>query len=303
MIRLLQQHQVDQRKYDHCISMDASGLPYGYSWYLDTLCSWQVLVKNDYEAVWPLPINKKFGLSYYYRPYTIQQLGIFSKKPLSDEDLLSFVHHLCQNIGFADVFLNEGQLPAPVYRAQYASMPNYVLSLSGSYQKIYEGFNNNTKRAIKRSAKEQLQLFEHDGPKVLLDLFKANRGAKLNLKDLFYKQMERAMFTYLHRKMGKVYTVYGAGNQIVAGAFVVMSTKRHVLLFTAISEAGKQQAAMHFLINEHLIFHSEKPLLFDFEGSQDEGVARFYRGFGAQLKEYTRLQYNNLPFPLKYLKR
>lgn len=283
--------------------MDASGLPYAYTWYLNTLCEWQVLIKNDYEAVWPLPIRRKLGVAYYYRPFSIQQLGIFSKKPLTDEDLVSFVNSLCASVKFADVYLNEGQLPAPAYRVKYASLPNYVLSLHSSYQKLYEQFNTNTKRALKKADAQDLQLFEHDPPKVLLNLFKANIGAKLNLDPLFYAQIERGMFTYLHHKMGKLYTVYGVGNQVVAAAFIIMAPKRHILLSSAISEEGKNQAAMHYLLNEHLIFNSGNDVVFDFEGSMNPGIARFYKGFGAELRQYTRLHYNGLPPLLKWLKQ
>lgn len=303
MIRLLKQHQIDEKKYNHCISMDASGLPYGYTWYLNTLCEWQVLVKNDYEAVWPLPLNRKYGIAYYYRPYSIQQLGIFSKKPLSDEDLVSFVNSLCSNVRFADVYMNEGQLPGPAYRVKYASLPNYVLPLHLSYQQLYEQFSTNTKRNVKKAVSHDLQLFEHDAPKVLLDLFKQNVGVKLKLEPQFYKQMERGMFTYLHHKMGKLYTVYGAGNQVVAAAFIIMAPKRQILLSSAISDEGKRQAAMHFLMNEHFIFNCEQNVVFDFEGSMNPGIAQFNKGFGAELRLYTRMHYNGLPTLLQWLKK
>ena len=83
MIRYMQHHAIDRVKYDHCVRMDVKGLVYGFSWYLDTLTeSWDALILNDYDAVWPLPVRTKWGLKYFFRPFAVQQLGIFSKLPL-----------------------------------------------------------------------------------------------------------------------------------------------------------------------------------------------------------------------------
>ena len=42
--------------------------------------------------------------------------------------------------------------------------------------------------------------------------------------------------------------------------------------------------------------------IFDFEGSNIEGVARFYKGFGAVKKIYSTIKVNKLPYFIKWLK-
>jgi len=306
MIKYVKHHFIDKPKYDHCIKLDEHGLTYGFSWYLDTVCeSWDALVLNDYDAVWPLPVRRKFGVKYFFRPFAVQQLGIFSKIVLEDHQYTDFVRAMTEACQFADIYLNENQLVAiadtPGMQTQINR--NYLLDINTSYRQIYHGYNTNTRRAIKKSNEQDLQIFEHDSPDVLMDLFRHNKGAELKLSEAFYRSFKKLMFQALHRGVGKLWTVYGAGNRICAGAFFLESKSRSTLLFTGLDEVGKSSRAMFFLLNEYIILHSEKGKLLDFEGSNDAGVARFYQGFGAREFNYQQLKYNGLPMPLRWLKK
>ena len=44
-------------------------------------------------------------------------------------------------------------------------------------------------------------------------------------------------------------------------------------------------------------------ITFDFEGSNDKNLARFYKSFGSKECVYLQIKKNNLPFPLKLLKK
>ncbi len=306
MIKYLKNHFIDRFKYDQCIKLDETGIIYGLSWYMDIICEeWDALVLNDYDAVWPLPLRYKWGVKYFYRPYAVQQLGIFTKKPLNPSTLEEFIKALKQHCQYADVYLNEGQVLSERKVPLVKFMPNrnMMLDVSCSYQDIYNGFNTNTRRNIKASQKSKLQLFEQDGPEVLVRLFKDNKAKDLKLSDSFYRNIEKAMYHCLHHNCGRVWTVYGGPNIVVAGAFITEFSGRATLLFTALdSGMGKELKAMFFLINEFLIYYSTKLRLFDFEGSNDDNLVRFYGGFGAEEKTYYNLKYNGLPWPLKLMK-
>ncbi len=306
MIRYVRNNFINRGKYDHCVRMDELGLFYGYSWYLDEVCSnWDCLVLNDYDAVWPLPLRVKFGLKYFYRPFAVQQLGFFSKRALTEDEGKQFLEAMTSNCRYADLYLNEGQLEfaSKHPHLRYHNNINLTLSLNQTFREIYHSYSKNTRRNISKASNNKLQIFEHDDPERLVNLFKENRGESLNLTGEFYRNMSKAMYNALHKSIGKVWTVYNERNSLCGGIFVIETDKRHTLLFSASSQEGKELRAMYYLINEYLIYSCGSHKIFDFEGSNHSGLQRFYQGFGAQVKTYINVQYNGLPWPLRWLKR
>ena len=60
---------------------------------------------------------------------------------------------------------------------------------------------------------------------------------------------------------------------------------------------------MFYLINEVIKKYSQQDLIFDFEGSDNESLARFYKGFGGYETSYLNLKRNELPLPFKWFKK
>lgn len=303
MIRYIPHTYINREKYDQCVRLDRGSLIYALSWYLDTVCeSWDVLVLDDYEAVWPLPVRTKFGFTYFYRPFAVQQLGIFSREELSPGILDRFAKQLTRHCSFAEIFLNSGQAISPSPNISLMENQNFLLNINRKYQNIYEGYSKGLRRNIRKAEKRRWQIMESDSPRVLINLFRDNRGARERIPDQFFLNMEKVMYASLHRQTGYIWTVYSGPNELCAGIFVVEHAGRLTVLFTGLSENGKKWGAMPYLINEFIIFQSGKKFLLDFEGSNNPGIARFYAGFGAYPTYYERLKYNGLPLVLKWLK-
>jgi len=55
---------------------------------------------------------------------------------------------------------------------------------------------------------------------------------------------------------------------------------------------------MPFLIDSFIKGHSETKKIFDFEGSNDTNLARFYKSFGSIVVHYPHVFYNELPWYL-----
>ena len=94
----LRHNQIDRIKWDATIAQSLCDLPYAYSWYLDVVCPmWEALVTEDYAYVMPLPLKKKWGISYLIHPIWVQQLGVFSAQEVTTEKLEAFrciIHYL-----------------------------------------------------------------------------------------------------------------------------------------------------------------------------------------------------------------
>lgn len=307
MIQLRSANYIDFEKYDHCVQMDLSQLPYAQSWYLKTVCEhWDCLVLNDYDAVWPLPYRIKFGLKYYYRPFGIQQLGVFSKIDLSKEQLAAFVKEALSQVRFTDIYLNEGQTVSSkvlTRRTRLAEQANFCLPLGKSYEQIYQGFSTNLKRKLKKAQTEKLQIFESDSAQDVLKLFKEEKQKDLELSPAFYQTMEQLLFQLMHKGRVKVLTIYGGPNQLIAGAVFLEHQQRSIFLLSGLNEFGRESNAMAYLINEYLIYNADRIRLLDFEGSSNPGLARFYQSFGAENRPYFHLKSNRLPWPISLLKK
>jgi len=102
---------------------------------------------------------------------------------------------------------------------------------------------------------------------------------------------------------GMIYAAYNQHNTLCAAAFFFFSGKRVTYLNAVSTEEGKNINAMHLIVDQFIKEHSGSALTLDFEGSIIPGIARFYNGFGALAEQYYSLKSNNLPLPLRWLKK
>ena len=90
-IQHLRHNQIDRTRWDATVSRALCDLPYAYSWYLDVVCPmWEALATEDYAFVMPLPLKKKWGISYLIHPIWVQQLGVFSAQEVTTEIFSAF---------------------------------------------------------------------------------------------------------------------------------------------------------------------------------------------------------------------
>jgi hypothetical protein len=85
----------------------------------------------------------------------------------------------------------------------------------------------------------------------------------------------------------------------MAGAFFIRSHKKATFLFSGLAEVGRQKSAMPFLIDSYIRESSNKHLTFDFDGSNEPNLARFYKSFGSNEVIYQRVIIDRLPALLK----
>ena len=69
-------------------------------------------------------------------------------------------------------------------------------------------------------------------------------------------------------------------NKIIAASFILKSENRLIYRTGTSNQKGKDLKAMFFLVESIIKTYSSSNYILDFEGSELEGVARFYNGFG-----------------------
>ncbi|MDO9511291.1 MAG: GNAT family N-acetyltransferase [Bacteroidales bacterium] len=304
MIKHLKYNEIDKVQWDACINRSFNGNIYALSWYLDIVCyGWEALIEDDYETVFPLTNGKKGGIDYLFQPNFSQQLGIFSVKRMDAETVVRFINNIPGHYRLIEINLNRHN-KLPDNFDSYKNNINTELPLIQDYTGLWSAYSENTRRNIKKARNQGLQLTRHSGPEALIRLFRENRGREIKQwSDRQYKMLSNLLHTCIHKQTGEVYSVHNAHNELCASAFFARSHGRIIFLFSGLSKDGKESGAMPFLIDAVINQHAASNLILDFEGSNDEGLARFYASFGAEQVQYPAIRINNLPFLIQWVHR
>lgn len=294
MIHFLEHKTIDRTKWDALIA--ECGNIYAYSWYLDIVHpGWEALVEDDYQAVMPLTGGKKFGVNYLFQPYFVQQLGVFSKSPMTAEITEAFVKAIPSKYRFAEIRLNEGNAFADgAQGVEYHR--NVLLDLNQDYDTIRAHYHQNTKRNLAKAESCNLQLVTTVIPYHVVALFRDNRGALLNK----WGDAEYDVLTTLAQVAQNRHTAFILGvsekgvGQLLCAAIFMKTKNRITFLFSGLTEEGKQRQAMTWLLDQVIQQYAHQPITFDFEGSDDDNLARFYLGFGGEEVKYPSYTFNRL---------
>jgi hypothetical protein len=79
------------------------------------------------------------------------------------------------------------------------------------------------------------------------------------------------------------------------------SHDRIIFLFSGSDEKHKDKHALTMILDNVIREFSETQYTLDFEGSDNDGLARFYKGFGGTEVFYPELKYNNLRGLFKFI--
>lgn len=294
MIQYLQHNEIDPKKWDATIA--TCGNIYAFSWYLDIVHpGWEALVEEDYQSVMPLTGGKKFGVNYLFQPYFVQQLGVFSKLPLTEEKMRSFLDAIPQKFRFIEIRLNESNtLNKSIQEFDYHR--NILLDLNQDFNIIRSNYHTNTKRNLAKAESNNLQLVDTVIPYHVVALFTDNRGALLDKwGDAEYARLTALTQVAVNRKAAFVLGVTEKGvGRLLCAAIFMKTDHRITFLFSGLTEEGKQRQAMTYLIDQVLQRYANQPVVFDFEGSDDDNLARFYLGFGGKEVNYPSYTFNRL---------
>jgi hypothetical protein len=168
------------------------------------------------------------------------------------------------------------------------------------YQRIVAAYSENLRRNIRKAEIAGMERVENVSPAELIQLFRQNRGHSIqNLGDKEYTILERLAHALLHRGMASLTAAMAGGNRLLAGALISELPNQSTFLFSATERREENHGALAWLIDRYLRDHAGEARFFDFEGSDNPGLARFYAGFGARETSYPAIRLNTLPEPLR----
>lgn len=276
-IRHLQNKSIDYKLWDKCISESINQLTYAYTWYLDVVSpNWEALVSENYEFIMPLPIKRKYSLPYLVQPVLTQQLGIFSKQVVDENTVQLFINELPS-------FSYELNLNEQNFLSIGITWPNYILNLDSQYPEINNKYSKNTKRNIDKAIKMNLKVQYNLSVDNFITFYYSVNTKYKTAEQSFVKAL---IETGISKERMSLFGVVSSNNELIAALCLLHSNKRITYLLPISNEEGKNSSAMFLLIDNLIQKNAERDLIFDFEGSRIEGIARFYKGFGAINQPY-----------------
>lgn len=301
-IDYLKHNQIDKKKWDENVFSSYNGLVSANSWYLDIVSpNWSALVANDYKIIMPLTHRSKYGISYLFKPFFSQFLGVFYQNKDDSKYVKQFIDKAAEYYKHVHININ---VHNSNFDAEYTNTrQTQVLDLSLPYQDFKKKYNRSNKKNIRKSWETDVEIRVENNPDQLIELIKLmyiDRGVK-GIKENDYKDLGSIIKYAVNNNLGEINFAYSK-DRICAGAFF-FKWKNRVILQTGINDLGKEKLAIFRIMDNYFQLNAGKDLLFDFAGSNIPGVAYWNSGFGAETQLYYNIQINNLPWILKLFKK
>lgn len=302
-IRYIKHRKIDVKKWDLCIEKSANGLIYPYSFFLDAMAGskWDALVQGDYDAVFPLVWNRKFGIKYLYQPYFCQQLGLFSIQSITENQINHFIEKIPSKFLYWNFHLNyQNQYFSPSIR--FINRSSYCIDLNQDYTEIYDAYNADAKKNLAKSIIQGFNCSKEVSIQTVADCFFTAYGMHYPSNKKLTSKIVHCANEAMQLNKGFTRAIYSNEGVLWCAGFFFHSNHRIHYAMAAPTEEGKKYGATHILIDEVLKEFANTKTIFDFEGSDIKSVAYFYSKFGSVSNHYLQIIKNKLPWWLKFLK-
>ncbi|MBC7720539.1 MAG: hypothetical protein H7068_00860 [Pedobacter sp.] len=300
-ITILPSHKIDTTKWDNCVAKNDEGLIYSTTNYLNFMAeNWSGLVVEDYAAVMPLPWKKKLGIRYLYTPPFTQQLGYIGDNLLAvnqlQQALQAFIKYGDYLFNYKNTYLYES--------LNLTERSNYIINLNQPYQAIKNGYSKIFKSDLGKAFTNNLTYTTTDNFEATLTFYQQyNKKNLKHISNKCYASFLELCEYFFSKKKLVVRHVLNQNKIMVSSVILLEDRNRFYNIINYTTIEGRKLKANFFLYDNLFEEFSESPMLFDFEGSDLTGVKHFYKNFGANNQPYFQWHFNQLPWPLNYLKQ
>lgn len=253
------------------------------TWFLDAVSEgrWQALIWGDYEAAVPFIYVSKAGLLIALAPLWAMYLGPLghSLNAAASESLKKILH---RRFGVYSLPMGASHT---LFRATEVR-PTYVLDLSA-----YSEPGSHHRRHVQKAKKNQLHFIDLLESQVFAEFFWEHRGRLApGFKDYHQKYLLKLTDEAMKRECGLCCGAASQTGELQAAAFLIRNGTTAYYLDGTSDESGRASGAMFWLIHQAaFLLQAQGVHHLDFCGSRNQGVARFYKGFGAELRHYPLL--------------
>ncbi|MES2557553.1 MAG: hypothetical protein V4604_15465 [Bacteroidota bacterium] len=281
-MKLIEADTVNKAEWDELVR-SSGGTVFSLSTYLDaTADNWAVLFNDDRSGGIVCPFATKAGIKVLYAPFFHRYTEWIGTNRPSDEALLEKLQEL---FPVADI--------------------NCRMISSGS-EKVHQELiqdHYNTNQQAKRMLKKAtvFRVSEEWLPEQLMQLLETELAPRIaGIDGHSLSKLQRLVTDFEH--IGMVQVNLWKEDQWQGGLWLLVFEDRMLYLKGTVTAEAKGSGGMYRLM-EYAIqqaFSTDK--LFDFGGSNAEGVRRFNLNWGATDRSYQHLQWNNAPLWWKTVK-
>ena len=288
--QIISSNQINPNAWDACIKLHQAPIYLQFNYLNSMSTNWVGLVLENYKGIIPICFKTKFGIKYSYTPAFIQQLGWVGEQ-LDFTILENTIYNFVQ---YGDIMLNhKHKFSLPKLQEK----TNLIIPLNTAYENIFSNYSSDLKQNLKKAAKENLQYQSSLEIQLAISLYKniyADRLEKTTEKDFEH-------FTHLCLQLNEtnnclVRKVVNHNNELLSIALLLKDENRIYNIANSTTLLGRKTASNHFLIDSILKEFANSNLIFDFEGSDIDGVKTFYQNFGALNQPYFHWHFNKLWF-------
>lgn len=294
MLNFIESAQIDPVKWAKLEQQSVHS--FGYRAYFEPLTEhWTAIILGDYDAALVVPYKTKLFWSWVYTPHFYRAsywLGTWTA-----ESQCEALNVLQQKFSFGalNIGLTSTERRDSSDHLAYQVIDPYYFQ-TGAYNKL-------AKRMVKK-AELHNYIFTND---LHINDFVDFLRAELSDKIHSFQGAELQRFARLLRVLASQNLLHfeGAleGGRIVGGLLVVVLPQRHLYLKGTATFAAKKHGLYYLLMHRAITRAIEKDAIFDFGGSQVNGVANFNRNFGAQDEFYIKLNWGREPLTYKFMKK
>lgn len=292
MIKRLKYREIDFEKYSQCIENSVQRNWYAQKEILDELCeNWELLIKNDYEAVMPIPIKKKWKQKFVIMPLFCQQLGVFS---------------MTDDINTNDEFYNY---------------------LNSNYLVVNYAFNSNNKFTSPVNFRNNYLINSTDYPEQKKRYFKGRKSTVKSAQNCIFKELEysedlrqfidannkglskesdhKKFFNYINFLENRNYLkLFGAfENETLLSLAIIISENDQLSLVALVNnEKFLKKNGASFLIDQILQKHIASKNV-NFMGGNIRNIEVFFKSFGAENIQFQYLQSSYKKLIFKFIQK
>ncbi len=299
-VRRVLHNKIDRKKWDEIVQNSIVEMPYAFSWWLDIVSpGWNALVLSDYQYIFPLPEKTKYTCRWMLQPIFTQQLGVLGINNPDQRIVDKFFKKIKNRHCLLDYHLNFTNTSPLNWKC--TERINYTLDLSSTYPELASHFETNHQRNLRQVQNFNLVIKSVTINDCVSFLLKNKGKELLNEDDLSkIKQIVEQAANHIEVIPQGVFFE----DELLCTVLWFKFKNRIIYLLPSSSSKGKLLKASFFVVNEMIKKHSGTTQRIDFEGSMVEGVARFYRGFGAKADIYWNVKHATFVGKvLKYFKQ